>query len=217
MSCFGKSLLAMLFFTGTATAQDTPPKSDAPPAPARNAVATPGGSRFTMSRGNNGKRSITLQENGEKLELQETEGGKDITLRRERQVNGELKKDEYKAADLEMLKKQHPEAAELYRRLTERVAARPPVPFPNPNGFPQFAFPGAQSLPPGQGVRSLVATVKGQRVQIEDRYGTQIEIAVTRTVDGKEQTEKHSAPDIATLKKDRPELAALYGRLTGTN
>lgn len=190
-------------------AADEPPPAERAAAP-RNPTSS---TRATIAA--NGQRSITFQTQDEKVEIQERDGGKEITIRHEKKVNGETKKAEYKAADLETLKKQHPEAAELYRRATERIAVRP---FPQfPNGMPQFGFVGGPALAPGQGVRSVSATVKGQRVQIDDRYGSKIEMSVTRTVDGKDVTEKYSAADVAALKAEHPEAAALYLKITGTN
>ena len=124
-------------------------------------------------------------------------------------------------ADLDALKKQNPDAADLYRRITTRAnqqpVPQPPIRVVGPNGMPQFVFPGRQVPQPGEGQRRLTAFLSGQQIKIEDRYGAQIEISVTKTVDGQPQTESHSAVDLATLTKERPELAALYRRLTGAN
>jgi len=210
-----RCLPAVLIAVGPALlcAEEPAPKPETkPPVPPRVGLNVPATVRLSVSSGP-GRRTITVQEGDEKIELQERDNPKEITIRHERKVNGELKKDEYKAADLDALKKQHPAAADLYRRVTDRGGTRliPGI------GLPPFAMPNGQPLGPGHGYRSISATVKGQRVSIEDRYGAQIEISVTRTVDGKEQADRYSAADLATLRSEHPEIAALYSRLTGQN
>lgn len=214
----------VVFCLATAVFAQAPADVPQPlPLPRVQVSVTATSSGITVSQGN-GRRSIKLQEGDEKIELQEREGGKEIRLRHERKVNGEQKQDEYQAPDLETLQKQHPQAAELYRRAVERANAlqvRPLIQVPaiGPDGrvLAPFSLGQGHQPPPGQGQRTIQATVKGQKVKISDRYGAQIEIAITRNVDGKEQTEEHAAPDLATLKKQAPEAAALYQRLTGMN
>uniref|UniRef100_A0A7C4LKG0 SLA1 homology domain-containing protein n=1 Tax=Schlesneria paludicola TaxID=360056 RepID=A0A7C4LKG0_9PLAN len=224
---FWTALCAGLAAVGVAAAQQAPPqappRNELPIAPAaprvQMTIGTSSGMTVTMS---NGRRSATLREGDETIELKERDGGKEITLRHERKVNGELKKDEYQAPDLDTLKQQHPQAVELYRRIANRIQAIQIRPIGQVQGLggnviAPFAYPHNQNPPPGQGRRTIHATVQGKKVQISDRYGLQIEVAVTRMVDGKEQTEQFSAPDLAALKKNSPEVAELYQRLTGTN
>ena len=179
-----------------------------------------GGSILTTVPTPDGRR-LTMRDGSETIELQERNGGKDIVLKHERMVNGAPKRNDYKAPDLDTLKKQHPDAADLYRRIITRANVQPALPPPirinGANGMPQFVFPGRQSPQPGEGQRRLTAFLAGQQIKIEDRYGAQIEISVTRTVDGRSQTETHTAADLATLTNERPELAAVYRRLTGLN
>lgn len=218
-SLFGLAASAVLFCTAQAgLAQDPVPNFQ--PLPRAALKPTTARTSISVSIGP-GSRSITLREGDEKIELREREEGKEIKLSHERIVNGATKRDEYQAPDLETLKKQNPDAADLYRRAIEKIQIRPAIPIrvPGPNGIAQLGLPfGRPQQPqPGQGNRVLTATVKGQQVRIEDRYGTNIEISITRTVDGKDQVDKHSAADLATLKKEHPEIAMLYQRLTGTN
>ena len=63
----------------------------------------------------NGKRQVEVQNGDEKIEINDV-NGKDIQLKHTRQVDGKAKTDEYKAADLDELKKKHPEAAKLYEK-----------------------------------------------------------------------------------------------------
>lgn len=218
------SAVGMAFCLATAVFAQAPGEApQALPLPRVQVTVTAASSGITVSQGN-GRRSIKLQEGDEKIELQERDGGKEIRLRHERKVNGEQKQDEYQAPDLETLQKQHPQAAELYRRAVERANAlqvRPllQVPAIGAEGrvLAPFSLGQSHQPPPGQGQRTIQATVKGHKVKISDRYGAHIEMAITRKVDGREQTEEHTAPDLATLKKQAPEAAALYQRLTGMN
>lgn len=216
--------VAVVFgLTTAAFAQAVPEVPQPLPLAPGQVSVTVSSSGITVSQAN-GRRSVKLQQGDETIELQEREGGKEIRLRHVRKVNGEQKQDEYQAPDLETLQKQHPQAAELYRRAVERANAlqvRPLIQVPaiGPDGrvLAPFSLGQGHQPPPGQGQRTIQATIKGQKVKISDRYGAQIELAITRMVDGKEQTEEHTAPDLATLKKQAPEAAALYQRLTGMN
>jgi hypothetical protein len=215
------ALAVVTLMPGLAAAQDPAPRPQPPPLPRSNIqVNITGGASVLTTVTAGDRRTLLMREGSEKIELQEREGGKEIVLRHERPVNGAMKRDEYKAADLDALKTQHADA-DLYRRITERAKNQPPraapIRVPGPNGALQFALPNRQTPQPGEGTRRLSAVVQGQRVTIDDRYGAQIEITVTKTVDGQPQTENYSAADLATLKKERPELAALYRRLTGLN
>jgi hypothetical protein len=202
-----------IFIAADGLAQEPLPRAPLPRAPLRPTTAR---TSYSISIGP-GQRSITLREGDEKIELLEREEGKDITLKHERLVNGATRRDEYKAPDLDTLKKQSPDAADLYRRAVERVQR--PARVQVPNGIAQIGLPFGRSVQPqpGQGNRVLTASVKGQQVRIEDRYGANIVVSITRQVDGEDKVEKFNAPDVATLKKEHPEIAALYQRLTGLN
>lgn len=68
----------------------------------------------------NGQRTIKAVENGKTVEITDRDG-KDIAMKVVEEVDGQKKTTEYKAADLDELKKKHADAAKLYEQYTQQA------------------------------------------------------------------------------------------------
>lgn len=169
-----------------------------------------------------GRRTIEATEGEEKIEISDT-NGKDIELKHTRLVDGKSKTDEFKATDLDDLKKKNPDAAKLYEKHT---AGNNVVIGGAGGGALQIqiggvarpiAPPGFQvePAPSGPGPRTIRAEQDGRRVEISDGDGSRIRVKVTTTVDGKEMTQEYAAEDLAALKSENPDIARLYEKFTG--
>lgn len=174
----------------------------------------------------NDKRHIEAVNGDEKVEITDT-SGKDIELKHTRTVDGKSKTDEFKADDLDDLKKKHPDAAKLY----EKYAAGRNAGFGGAiqmqiRGNAGGAFPLARPVPgfrpelnptPNQtdGARTIRAELDGRKIEITETDGQKIRIKLTKMVDGKEVAQEFSADDLKTLKAEHPEAAKLYEQLTG--
>jgi hypothetical protein len=173
------------------------------------------------------KRHIEAVAGDEKVEITDTKG-KDIELKHTRQVDGKSKTDEFKADDLDDLKKKHPDAAKLY----EKYAAGPNLGFgggiqmqiggigaPRPVQLPR-PVPGFRpelNPTPNQtdGARTIRAELDGRKIEVTETDGMKIRVKLTKMVDDKEVAEEFSADDLKTLKAEHPEAAKLYEQLTG--
>lgn len=175
----------------------------------------------------NDKRHIEAVAGDEKVEITDT-NGKDIELKHTRRVDGKSKTDEFKADDLDDLKKKHPDAAKLYEKYVAGpnagvgggfqfqiggVGAARPVQLPRPvPGFRPELNPTPSQT---DGARTIRAELDGRKVEITETDGMQIRIKVTKLLDDKEVAEEFSADDLKTLKTDHPDAAKLYEQLTG--
>lgn len=179
----------------------------------------------------NGKRQIKVQNGDEKVEIND-ENGKDIVLKHTRPVDGKAKTDEYKAADLDDLKKKHPEAAKLYERhgganlggvnlgaggggiqIQMRAAGVGGAPLQFQPRFQVEPVPVPSNRPTGP--RTIRAEQDGRKIEITDEDGQKIRVKMTKTIDGKDVSQEFSADDLKTLKAEHPEAAKLYEQLTG--
>jgi hypothetical protein len=174
----------------------------------------------------NGKRHIETQNGDEKIEIDDT-NGKDIEVKHTRTVDGKSKTDEYKGADLDDLKKKHPEAAKLY----EKYSGGNNVVLGGGGGAIQIqiggAVPGRGGLVPVPGFqldpvpeqpagpRTIRAEQGGRKIEITDEDGKNIRVKLTKVVDGKNVSQEFSAEDLKTLKAEHPEAAKLYEQFTG--
>ena len=177
---------------------------------------------------NNGQRHIETQTGDEKVEIDDT-NGKDIELKHTRTVDGKSKTDVYKGADLDDLKKKHPEAAKLYEKHSggNNVvigggggAIQPQIGgvVPGRGGLIPVPAPGFQQTPaPTQpaGPRTIRAEQAGRKIEITDEDGLNIKVKLTKVVDGKNVSQEFSADDLKTLKAEHPEAAKLYEQFTG--
>lgn len=184
-----------------------------------------GGQSVKISVTNN-KRHIESQNGDEKVEITDT-AGKEIELKHTRTVDGKSKTDEYKAADLDELKKKHPEAAKLYEKhaannlnfggaggaiqLQVRGGAVPGGPFQIE--APNFQSPGSPNQPTGP--RTIRAELDGRKIEITDEDGMKIRVKLIKVVDGKEVSQEFSADNLKLLKSEHPQAASLYEQLTG--
>lgn len=188
-------LFAVLLMTaGAAWAQNAPP----PAVPA---------ARSTQVTINNGHRTIVIKAGEETIEITDT-NGKDIALRHERLVDGKKKSDKYAAPDLPTLQKNHPEAAELYRKNTAGVMVQMQVRGANAAPF-SMINPALSPI----GSRRIQARIHGQKVEIEDVGGRDIRIKVTPR--NPEAAKEFRAADPETLRREHPSIAELYDQLTG--
>jgi hypothetical protein len=172
----------------------------------------------------NGDRTIEVQNGDEKIEIRD-KNGKEIELKHTRTVDGKAKTDEYKGADLDDLRKKHPEAAKLYEKyapgngIVGGAAAQIQIQAV-PGGF--RAANGGLRLTPTElgptspGPRTIRAELDDRKVEITDDDGGKIRVKITRTVDGKETAEEFSADDLKELKAKHPDIAKLYEKYTGT-
>ncbi|MEI8383241.1 MAG: hypothetical protein WCJ09_24195 [Planctomycetota bacterium] len=174
----------------------------------------------------NGKRQIKVQNGDEKVEIND-ENGKEILLKHTRPVDGKAKTDEYKAADLDDLKKKHPEAAKLYEKhgganlgaggggiqIQVRAAGVGGAPLQFQPRFQVEPVPVPTNRPAGP--RTIRAEQDGRKIEITDEDGQKIRVKMTKTIDGKDVSQEFSADDLKTLKAEHPEAAKLYEQLTG--
>jgi len=171
----------------------------------------------------NGVRTIEVQRGDEKIEIRD-KNGKEIELKHTRPVDGKAKIDEYKAADLDDLKKKHPEAAKLYEKyapgngIAGGAAAQIQIQAV-PGGF--RAINGGLRLTPTElgpalpGPRTIRAELDDRKIEITDDDGRKIRVKITKTIDGKETVEEFSSDELKGLKAEHPDAAKLYERYTG--
>lgn len=172
----------------------------------------------------NGDRTIEVQIGDEKIEIRD-KNGKEIELKHTRPVDGKAKTDEYKAADLDDLKRKHPEAAKLYEKyapgngIAGGAAAQIQIQA-GPGGF--RAINGGLRLTPtdlgpiSPGPRTIRAELDDRKIEITDDDGRNIRVKITKIIDGKETTEAFSADDLKELKAEYPDVAKLYEKYTGS-
>ena len=208
----------------------------APPLPGINAN---GGNNVGIQiAGNaNGQRQIQVNNGDEKIPITDA-NGKDIRLKHTRIVDGKSKTDEYKGADLEDLKKNHPDAAKLYEKTIAGKmivigggngvqiqiggGAGNPVPL-QAAPIPGFRVPvrlpfnvqadGIEEEPSEP--RTIRAEQGGRKIEINDIKGKAIRMTITETIEGKEVSKEFSADDLKTLHGKHPEIAKLYEKYAG--
>ncbi len=213
MKPLSQVLFAVLAVTAPLAAQ--PPAPPPPQIQIRMGINVSGSRTIQM---NGDHRRITVNEKDESITIEDT-AGKNITIRRTRTLDGQKKSEEFKAPDLETLKKNHPDAAELYQKQTEaaknlQIQIPPPRPL-NP-GDP-FGMPRTNRSLRGQGTRQITSTSKGKTVEIKDRYGEEIVITLTDRRSGESKPRKIEADDLADLEAKDAEAAGHYKRLTAEN
>jgi hypothetical protein len=179
---------------------------------------------------NNDKRHIQAVTGDEKVEITDT-NGKDIELKHTRPVDGKSKTDQFKADDLDDLKKKHPDAAKLYEKYVGQrnpvfgggvqmqigggLGAPRPVQLPRP--VPGFRPEFNPTPMPTQtdGARTIRAELDGRKIEITETDGMKIRVKLIKMVDDKEVAQEFSADDLKSLKAEHPEAAKLYEQLTG--
>ena len=170
----------------------------------------------------NGDRTIEVKNGDEKIEIRD-KNGKEIELKHTRPVDGKAKTDEYKAVDLDDLKKKHPEAAKLYEKyapgngIAGGAAAQIQIQAV-PGGFrvDQFQRTPTEFGPTSPGPRTIRAQRDDRKIEITDDDGRKIRVKITKTVEGKETAEAFSADDLKELKAEHPDVAKLYEKYTGS-
>ena len=168
-----------------------------------------------------GIRTIEAQTGDEKIEIRD-KNGKEIELKHTRPVDGKAKTDEYKAADLDDLKKKHPEAAKLYEKyaagnvIVGGAAAQVQIQAV-PGGFRggQLLVTPPEFGPTPPGPRTIRAQLDDRKIEITDEDGRKIRVKITKTIDRKESSESFSADDLKELKAEHPDAAKLYEKYTG--
>ena len=169
----------------------------------------------------NGERTIEVQNGDEKIEIHD-KNGKDIELKHTRPVDGKAKTDEFKGADLDDLRKKHPDAAKLYEKyapangIVGGAAAQIQI-----QAGPGLLRGGPLQLTPTEfgptppGPRTIRAQLDDRKIEITDEDGRKIRVKITKTIDGKETAELFSADDLKELKAEHPDVAKLYEKYTG--
>jgi len=207
--------LMTVFSTAPVWSQDLP-------LPRVQPRANPFGGMSKSVQTNGERRRITVTQNGETIEIEDV-ADKKISIRHTRTVNGEKKTDSYDAPDFETLKKNHPDAAELYKKHTEgvlnaaqlRAQAQAQLQLRIANGG-QFPGPGSGQRP-GQGSRQVMSTSRKQIVEIEDQYGMNIVVRLTDRSAADAPVRKIEAANLAELEEKDAEAAGHYKRLIGGN
>ena len=170
----------------------------------------------------NGDRTIEVQNGDEKIEIRD-KNGKEIELKHTRPVDGKEKTDEYKGADLDDLKKKHPEAAKLYEKyapgngIAGGVAAQIQIQA-GPGVFRggQIQLTPTEFGPISPGPRTIRAQLDDRKIEITDDDGRKIRVKITKSIDGKDSAEEFSADDLKELKAEHPDVAKLYEKYTGS-
>ncbi len=220
MSTLTQTGLIALLLTVPVTVSAQAP---APPPPQIQLRATINGglNKSVQIAGN--QRKITVTQGDETIAIEDA-NEKNNVIRRTRTVNGEKKTEEFKAPDLETLKKNHPDVAELYRKHTEGVLNGEKMQAQlqlqlqqrlnggDPFGVPRNALPRR-----GQGTRKITSTAKGKTIEIEDRYGEKIVMKITDKKSRDPQMRTIEAEDLAELTTKDAEAAGHYKRLTAEN
>lgn len=194
-----------------------------PPVPLPPRIQINGATRGVVTKSfsiSGDQRKISVTQDGETIAI-EDKAGKDITVRRTREVNGEKKSEEFKAPDIDTLKKNHPEAAELYNKHIEGVQtaeqARAQLQIQiqqRLNGGDPFGMPRNGLSRRGQGTRQITSTSKGKLIEIDDRYGEKIVIKITDQRSAEPKTRTIEADDLSDLEAKDAEAARHYKRLT---
>lgn len=221
-----RSLLRLLLASCTVAVPTALMAQPQPPVPLPPQIQVRGalnGATSKSIRLNGQLRSITVTQDGETIAIEDTVG-KNITIRRTRTVNGEKRTETFQAPDLETLKKNHPEAAELYRKHTENElnAAQMQAQLQAQLQARQaagggFFGPNSFATRPGQGSRKLMSTSRGKSVEIEDQYGENIKIRITDRQSGEPKVREIEAKNPTELQERDAEAAGHYKRLTGDN
>lgn len=217
MNHFHHICLTALFIGVPVIVSAQPPAPPPQQAPIRGAIRGVTTKSFSIT---NGQRKISVTQDDETVVIEDKDE-KDIVVRQTKLVNGEKKTEEFRAPDLDTLKKNHPAAAELYRKHTEGVqnAAQMRAQLQQQiqqrlNGGDLFGMPRNGLSRRGQGTRQITSSSKGQTIEIEDRYGEKIVIKITdrRSTDAKTRTIE--ADDLSDLEAKDTEAAGHYKRLT---
>lgn len=174
----------------------------------------------------NNERAIQVERGDERIEIRD-KSGKDIVVRQTRTVDGKPKTDEFKAADSDELKKNHPEAFKLYEQYAPRngnvqirggnlggaiqIQVRPGQ-FGVANGARRVP---AEFGPAPSGVRTIRAEDADGELEISDENGRNIRISLTKKIGGKEVAEEYKADDLKQLSAEHPTAAKLYEKYTG--
>lgn len=193
----------------------------APPPPVQIPIrATIRGTVSKATQFSGDQRKISVTQDGETIVI-EDKAEKNITVRRTRMVDGEKKTEEFKAPDFDTLKKNHPDAAELYRKHTDgvqnaqqmRAQIQIQIQQRLNNGNP-FDLPRNGLARRGQGTRQIMSSSKGKSIEIEDHYGEKIVIKITDQRSAEPKTRTIEAEDLSDLETKDAEAAGHYKRLT---
>lgn len=136
----------------------------------------------------NGARKVRVVEEDVQVEIQDRDG-RDIRIKVTREANGQPISTDYEADDLEELKANHPEAAELYEKYGK--------------GAPAFPIPAVLNVPPGPGPRAAI----GQGVPAANpasTANTRIDEALDTLAEVREQVQQlkaHENADTEALEK----------------
>jgi hypothetical protein len=179
---------------------------------------TPEGTTTRSVRMNGQQRRISVTQKDETITIEDT-AAKNITLKRTRVVNGEKKTETFQAPDVETLKKNHPEAAELYGKHAGDAAKDAQLQAQlqlRLNNGGQF---GATPFVPraGQGSRQLMSSSRGKTIEIEDQYGENIKVRITEKGSPEPKVRNVEAKNLAELEQRDTEAAGHYKRLTADN
>ena len=160
----------------------------------------------------NGKRQVRAEDDGKKIEIDETRG-EEIVVRVTETVDGREKTNEVKARNLAELRQKDPDAFLLYRKHVLQAGGGPLA-----GNVQAFAFGAANqkqiTVTNVNGERTIQAKENGKRVEITDRDGKNITVRVEEEVNGQKQTNEYKAADLNELKQKHPDAAKLYQEYT---
>jgi len=165
-----------------------------------------------------GARSVTVEDQGRRVELTERRDGR-VTVRIiERLSDGERLKEfaGENAADLLA------QSAEAFRLYLQHLGNRPPPPTalepaaqrPGLGDANVVSSSTSVSVTVTNGRRLVRAEENGRVIEIEDNNGRDIRMRITEPGDGPEPTRTLKADDLASLRAQDPAAAADYERLT---
>lgn len=160
---------------------------------------------------NNGDRKIEIQEPGRKVTMRD-QRGKQIGITVKQDIEHGARTERVDAADMDSLKKIAPELAKLAEQYAGGVVANPAAQI-RVQALNGRIGRNVQPVPAGP--RKISGEHNGGRVVIRDENGKKITMTITKTVDGKEETQEIKAEDLADLKKQNAELAEVYEKLAG--
>ncbi len=184
------------------------------PDPPLQAANNPGARIQIMVGGNvmakqfnaQGKREVSVMENGKKIKITEQRGGPVVVEIRET-VNGQEKVTKVEGKNIADLARRNRAAFDLYKRHMLGLG------LPNRIVMLQNAVGGRRQVTIRKQVINGDATTtineNGREIVIEEKQNGKIRVSVTETVNGQKQTKEYQADSLEELKKKHPEAAKL--------
>ena len=159
--------------------------------------------------------SMTISENGRTTQLKRAANGSFSGTVKEME-DGKEKVTPITAESEKELEEKYPDVHKAYKKQQQQQQAVPGMrPGLQINGQ-AFGGGGNQTMNVtiNNNQRRIEAESGGEKVEITDTAGKNIELKHTRQVDGKEKIDEYKADDLDDLQKKHPEAAKLYEKYT---